>query len=742
MEFSIEEFNEPSKSFNHNYIKIGKLGNGAFGKVYKAKEIKTEKIVAVKQISINNSKIKYEYILKEINVLSNLSHPNIVKYYKHYEENDKIYIIMEYLEGGTLKQYINEEKNKINEDICRIIIKKILEALSYLHYTCDICHRDIKPENIMFKYNNDPNSVKLIDFGLSSDSFEKKNYLDNCGTLIYMAPEQISNKTYSKSVDIWSVGIILYMLLNNGKNPFYNKGESREKIIEKITSKKVEFDDKNYPISEIGKHFINKLLMKNSSSRYTARPALKHPWITMKKFEEIPMTVLDKLLTGSYVKIIKELFLTSLFMNYYKKNKFYLNLNYNNINNINNISFEGSTRKACYTSHSHVKQNKLNNIKKNEINKNNNLVDDDFDLDEYFQRVKKSNLLLEKKFKENREIMFMTKKDTNNIINKNINTNVNIFGKSNNKIEIKDKDYEDEKSELDSNILKKKKNNIIYNIKNKSNKIINKSPKNKIIKLFNNEKKKIKNIISDIDVKNSRNKKINNKNPPNNINHIFRQSESKKENNIIKPELKTLEEFITKEKTNRNKSVSQYNRLYITDNLKENDIYNKYNSKDIYNNDILNYKLFLKDTQNQNSKNKLIKKNSCVMTQRNKIDIIKNFKNISNNNKIILIDKNKNKSTENVKCNNFNKNIIKNIKMNSRKKSSNKIGKYNYYSFSEKNNNKFNYNLVKKNNDNTTLINDNIYNLFNVENKIKPKKLLFEQKNKILPKIDIKNNFC
>ena len=306
MEFSIEEFNEPSKSFNHNYIKIGKLGNGAFGKVYKAKEIKTEKIVAVKQISINNSKIKYEYILKEINVLSNLSHPNIVKYYKHYEENDKIYIIMEYLEGGTLKQYINEEKNKINEDICRIIIKQILEALSYLHYTCDICHRDIKPENIMFKYNNDPNSVKLIDFGLSSDSFEKKNYLDNCGTLIYMAPEQISNKTYSKSVDIWSVGIILYMLLNNGKNPFYNKGESREKIIEKITSKKVEFDDKNYPISEIGKHFINKLLMKNSSSRYTARPALKHPWITMKKFEEIPMTVLDKLLTGSYVKIIKD----------------------------------------------------------------------------------------------------------------------------------------------------------------------------------------------------------------------------------------------------------------------------------------------------------------------------------------------------------------------------------------------------------------------------------------------------
>ena len=69
---------------------------------------------------------------------------------------------MEYLEGGTLKQYINEEKNNITEDVCRIIIKQILKALSYLHYTCDICHRDIKPENIMFKYKNNPNSNKLL----------------------------------------------------------------------------------------------------------------------------------------------------------------------------------------------------------------------------------------------------------------------------------------------------------------------------------------------------------------------------------------------------------------------------------------------------------------------------------------------------------------------------------------------------------------------------------------------------
>ena len=329
MEFSIEEFSSPSKSFKHNYKKLSLIGNGSFGKVYKAKEINTNNIVAVKQISINN-----EYTLKEINVLSNLSHQNIVKYYNYYEDNDKIYIIMEYLEGGTLKDFIEKEKNKITEDTCRIIIKQILSALSHLHYVCDICHRDIKPENIMFKFKDNIKSLKLIDFGLSSNSFEKKNYLENCGTLAYMAPEQISNKIYSKSVDIWSVGIILYMLLNNGKNPFYIKGDSREEVIKKISNKKVEFDDINSPISQIGKDFINKLLMKNSSSRYTARPALNHPWLTMKKFEKIPMTVLDKLLIGAHINRLKELFLTALFMNFYKKN---------NINTfIKNTSYENT----------------------------------------------------------------------------------------------------------------------------------------------------------------------------------------------------------------------------------------------------------------------------------------------------------------------------------------------------------------------------------------------------------------
>jgi len=155
-----------------------------------------------------------------------------------------------------------------------------------LHYSCDICHRDIKPENILFKNKDDINSLQLVDFGLSADTFEEKNYLNNCGTLKYMAPEQIANMIYSKAVDVWSVGIILYMLLNNGNNPFCNSNDSKEVIINNIKNKNIEFGE-NFFISEMGKNLIKKILKKNPSYRYSARLALFHPWITLNKFDQI-----------------------------------------------------------------------------------------------------------------------------------------------------------------------------------------------------------------------------------------------------------------------------------------------------------------------------------------------------------------------------------------------------------------------------------------------------------------------
>ena len=135
MEILIDDINKyiiPSKSFKGNYEKLCNIGNGAFRKVFKAREISTGRLVAVKKIKINQSRNNYDNIINEINLLKKIDHPNIIKYYNYFEEGDRIFIIMEYLEGGTLKQFINNNRNKINEDKARIIIKQLLNALSYL----------------------------------------------------------------------------------------------------------------------------------------------------------------------------------------------------------------------------------------------------------------------------------------------------------------------------------------------------------------------------------------------------------------------------------------------------------------------------------------------------------------------------------------------------------------------------------------------------------------------------------
>ena len=415
MEISINDINSyhlPNKCFQSHYKIVEYLGEGSFGKVFKAREISTGRILAVKKMSNNNSEKKYSKIIKEINLLKNLDHPNIVKYYDYFEEEDYIYLMMEYLEGGTLKEYITNKK-EITEDEARKIIKQLLVALSYLHYVSDICHRDVKPENIMFRNKNDINELKLLDFGLSSDSFESKNSLENCGTLIYMAPEQISKMIYSKAVDVWSVGIILYMLLNKGKNPFYNKGDSQQIIINNISNNNIIYSS-DCPISHMGKHLINKLLKKNPSYRYTIRSALEHPWITMNKFDKIPMTIYDKAFVDEYAEKLKTLLLTSIFFSYQKKNNLTISKN-NNTNKENKLNTTKSYNKIKKNGNSYLNDYfYLNESKNNPKRKNSENCLKIFNMNEYEQMVKNSNILFKQKFEEGREIMFDPKLTTNN----------------------------------------------------------------------------------------------------------------------------------------------------------------------------------------------------------------------------------------------------------------------------------------------------------------------------------------
>ena len=306
---------------------IETIDHGAFGTVIHVIEISSNKDMAVKVINKSGAKLSIIKKMKEeISILRQLNHENIVKFLGFLETNNQLLIKMEYIKYGTLSHWIKNHK-KISEEEASIILNHILSAVIYLH-SKHICHRDIKPENIMLSKENDLHSIKIIDFGLSAQHFDKLINSDYCGTYIYMAPEQIEKKLYFISVDIWSIGILMFILLNNGKHPFYIKGDNKKDFVQKIMEGKINFYNK---VSPMAKHLILKLLEPNPSWRYTAIQAIKHPWITRNKNDEIPLTFNEILTKSNNKKIAKDLFNVCLFMNYFSKkknNKFKINEEY------------------------------------------------------------------------------------------------------------------------------------------------------------------------------------------------------------------------------------------------------------------------------------------------------------------------------------------------------------------------------------------------------------------------------
>ena len=364
---------------------IETLDHGAFGTVIHVIEISTKKDMAIKVINKTTShQSLIERVKDEISILKQLNHQNIVKFYGFFETINQLLIKMEYVKFGTLSKWIKNHK-KISEEEASIILSQIFSAIVYLHGK-QICHRDIKPENIMLSRENDINSIKIIDFGLSAQHFDKLINNDYCGTYIYMAPEQIEKKLYFISVDIWSIGILMFMLLNNGKHPFYVKGEKRKDFDKKIKNCKINFYNK---ISPMAKHLLLKLLEPNPSWRYNASQALKHPWITRNKNDEVPLTFNELLHKSNMKKIGKELFGAMLFINFITKKKKYLINNkyiqkcnfYDKKSKIKNIKMKENCFDILSTSEGDDSDNDLVNekkiaffTKKKLIEKSNNLI--------------------------------------------------------------------------------------------------------------------------------------------------------------------------------------------------------------------------------------------------------------------------------------------------------------------------------------------------------------------------------
>ena len=325
IDFDELEINNPENKYNlpENLIYINDIAQGAFGKVIHARETITKKDYALKIINKSESNTNdIDKMKEEILILKKLNHENIVKYYGHIETINQLFIKMEYLKYGTLADWMEKNKN-ISEEEASLIIKKVLSAISYLHQN-QICHRDLKPENIMFSKENDLNSIKIIDFGLSLQNFDSLFNSDYCGTLIYMAPEQIERKSYYLSVDIWSIGILMFMLLHKGKHPFYDEKDTKEIFLRNLKEyKKLEFDNK---ISFMAMHLLKKMLEYDPSKRYKAIDALKHPWITRNPQDKIPQTFNEQLNNISIINNAKKLMMISIFLNYLKKsNDFCMN---------------------------------------------------------------------------------------------------------------------------------------------------------------------------------------------------------------------------------------------------------------------------------------------------------------------------------------------------------------------------------------------------------------------------------
>ena len=296
---------------------IKDIDQGAFGKVIHVYDTKKKLDLAIKVINKEGvGPNLINHMKEEISILKKLNHKNIVKFYGYSETNNQLLINMEYIKYGTLSKWLKNMK-KIREEDASKILSAVLSAVEYMH-SQKICHRDIKPDNIMFSEENDLSSIKIIDFGLSAQHLNYLSNNDYCGTFIYMAPEQIEKKLYHYSVDIWSIGILMYMLLNNGRHPFYQKNEKEEDFIKKIKIGKLNFINK---LSYMAKHLNHKLCEANPSWRYSANLAMKHPWITRNPNDEIPLTFNEILNKNNNIKNGRYLVMIFIFLNHCIKNE-------------------------------------------------------------------------------------------------------------------------------------------------------------------------------------------------------------------------------------------------------------------------------------------------------------------------------------------------------------------------------------------------------------------------------------
>lgn len=260
---------------DRNYEQMELLGEGKFGQVYRVVSNITGEEFAAKHIECKRASEK-KRVKDEIDILQGVNHSKLIRLCEAYEDTDKIVQILEYLPGGELfERIIDCTYIALTEVDIAGFIEQLLTGLSYLH-NCNIVHLDIKPENIVCQ-NQETFDLKLVDFGLARRIDSKKDTCVMQGTPDFVSPEVVNFEPISLSTDMWSVGVITYVLLS-GLSPFL--GDSNLQTFTNITTLNFTFDEEEFePISNTAKDFINKLLVLKPKQRMSASEALLHPWI-------------------------------------------------------------------------------------------------------------------------------------------------------------------------------------------------------------------------------------------------------------------------------------------------------------------------------------------------------------------------------------------------------------------------------------------------------------------------------
>lgn len=253
------------------------IGSGNFAIVKRARNLSTGEMVAVKIIDKMNIDVSVESLKQEVSILKQVDHENIVGLTDIYEDDRKVYLIMELMTGGELfDRIVDKYPNGYTEQTAAQVIKKIVSALSYLHKK-DIVHRDLKPENLLYVSPDNDADIKITDFGLAKLKRPDSLLKTACGTPNYVAPEIILGEKYDEKVDMWSVGIIMFILLC-GYPPFYHK--ETPQLFQLIVAGDVKFASPYWDnVSASAKDLISRLLKVTPRDRYSAEQCLAHPWI-------------------------------------------------------------------------------------------------------------------------------------------------------------------------------------------------------------------------------------------------------------------------------------------------------------------------------------------------------------------------------------------------------------------------------------------------------------------------------